>query len=101
MQTARTPEEKIVDTIRAVLRGNFGATSASAIDFYADAHIALSSPSEYTRMLQNIFGSGTEHLLSALIAGLGNEFGAKFSDSTTLDDLILTIRQRQPPSGSK
>jgi hypothetical protein len=85
-------DERIVEAIRLLLAKNFGVTEARAIDFYADAHIALANPEEYSRMLLNIFGRGTSHLLEAIITGLGDEFGVAITETTTLGDCIMALR---------
>jgi len=101
MQAEASRDEQIVGTIRALLAQNYGATAEKAIDFYADAHIALSNPAEYARMLRNIFGAGTGHLLTAIIGGLGKKFGVGVSEGTTLDELIASLRPKpagRPPA---
>ena len=92
MQQGISKDERIVETIRTLLAKNFGVTESRAIDFYADAHIALANPEEYARILLNIFGRGTSHLLEAIIAGLGDEFGVTVTETTTLGDCIAALR---------
>ncbi len=96
MQSVPNRDEQVVESIRAQLRASFGTTAASAMEFYADSHIAVANPPEYTRMLLNIFGSGTEHILVAIIAGLAKQFGVKATESTTLEDVIHSLKPKPP-----
>jgi hypothetical protein len=100
-QSAAVSGARIVEVIQTLLEKNFGRTAAKAIDFYADTDIALTNPKEYTRILLNIFGQGTEHLLTAIITGLGERFGVKVSEGTTLDEVIGSLRPEvaQPSGG--
>jgi hypothetical protein len=84
--------ERIVETVRLLLAKSFGITEASAMDFYADAHIALANPEEYVRTLLNIFGRGTSHILETIINGLGDEFGVAVTEAMTLGDCIGALR---------
>ena len=73
---------------------NFGATSARAIDYYADTNLASTSPAEYRRALRQVFGAGTGHLLSVVVSGLGRDFGIEVQEGTSLEELIETLRPR-------
>ncbi len=95
MQTAALSDETVVESIRALLEKKFGRTSAKAIDFYADAHLATANPEEYAKTLLSIFGAGAEHLLAAIIAGLGDEFGMDVHEGTTLDELMDALMPKQ------
>jgi len=87
-----TGDERIVDSIRLRLAKEFGVTASRAIDFYADAHIALASPEEYAMILLDIFGRGASQILETIILGLGDEFGFETSEATTLGDCIGALQ---------
>lgn len=74
---------------------NLGESAGKAIDFYVDAHIAVANTEEYTKMLRNIFGTGTEHLLAPIIAGLGKRFGVKVMESTSLREVVDSLRPKE------
>ena len=94
MQPATVPGDRIVEAIRTLLERNLGQTSARAVDYYADSRVASRDPAEYTKTLLAIFGAGTGHVLAALVAGLGEEFGVEVHEGTTLDELIRALRPR-------
>ena len=87
-----TGDERIVDIIRLRLAIDFGITASMAIDFYADAHIALADPEEYARILLDIFGRGASQILETIIIGLGDEFGLATSEAMTLGDCIGALQ---------
>lgn len=93
-QSATVSEGKLVEAIQALLERKFGRSEAKAIDFYADTDIALANPSEYATLLLNIFGIGAEHLLAAIVDGLGEAFGVKVDERTTLDELINRLKPK-------
>ncbi|GEM_PF-6481869 len=88
LEPGSTGDQRIVEAIRGLLASNFGTMGAKAIDFYADANIAISNPEEYTKTLTNVFGKGTGHVLTAITQGLAKQFGISITDGAPLDECI-------------
>ena len=87
-------EELLLSSVESALVAVFGPTTAKAVDFYVDRHIALANPAEYSRSMQRIFGEPANVLLGQMIEGISKRAGLDTGNFSTLEECIHQARSK-------
>jgi len=98
MQSGASVDDAAVEAIRTILATSFGASTARAVDFYFDTHIAVADPNAYTRMLRNTFMEGADHLVRTITTELCTKFGLSYSEGMTLAQCLGELREKSSSS---
>jgi hypothetical protein len=95
MPTTQLSNEQILQTMHTSMARSLGEVSLAGMDFFADPHVALDNPTEYTRMLQGVLGSGAELMLRDVIDAVYREAGMEPVPGSSLKDCMTTVRARR------
>ncbi|MDA4112531.1 MAG: hypothetical protein OK474_00595 [Thaumarchaeota archaeon] len=94
MPSTKLSNDQILQAMHTSMARSLGEVSLAGMDFFADPHVALENPTEYTRMLQAVLGSGAELMLREVIDALYREAGIEPVPGSSLKDCMNTIRPR-------
>jgi hypothetical protein len=95
MPSTKLSNEQILQTMHTSMARSLGEVSLAGMDFFADPHVALDNPTEYTRMLQGVLGSGAELMLRDVIDSVYREAGLEPVPGSSLKDCMATVRDRR------
>jgi hypothetical protein len=95
MPSTKLSNDQILQTMHASMARSLGEVSLAGMDFFADPHVALDNPTEYTRMLQGVLGSGAELMLRDVIDAVYREAGMEPVPGSSLKDCMATVRDRR------
>ena len=95
MPSTKLSNDQILQTMHASMARSLGEVSLAGMDFFADPHVALDNPTEYTRMLQGVLGSGAELMLRDVIDAVYREAGMEPVPGSGLKDCMATVRDRR------
>jgi hypothetical protein len=95
MPSTKLSNDQILQTMHTSMARSLGEVSLAGMDFFADPHVALDNPTEYTRMLQGVLGSGAELMLRDVIDAVYREAGMEPVPGSSLKDCMATVRDRR------
>lgn len=95
MPSTKLSNEQILQTMHTSMARSLGEVSLAGMDFFADPHVALDNPTEYTRMLQGVLGSGAELMLRDVIDAIYREAGMEPAAGSTLKNCMNAVRAKR------
>jgi hypothetical protein len=94
MPSTKLSNDQILQSMHTSMARSLGEVSLAGMDFFADPHVALDNPTEYTRMLHGVLGSGAELMLREVIDSIYRQAGMEPVPGSSLKDCMNDVRPK-------